>query len=626
MPKGYNDKILHVNLTDEKWHVEEPGLDFYRRYVGGSALGTYYCLKEIPKGVDPLGAENVIAFSGSIITGAPVPFLSRISITSKSPITGGIGDSQAGGWFAPEMKFAGFDAIIVKGKAKKPVYLWISNGKVEIRDACHLWGQDIGDAESSIREEVQEKNARVIGIGKAGENRVSYACIINERRHAAGRTGMGAVMGSKNLKAIAVKGNKNNLEYENPEELRALVKEDVEFIKNDPATQSLSKIGTNDAYIAQNEMGGLPTRNFKTGVFKDYLELAPDKMHELYHKNESCYACPVRCKITLKASKPYDIDPSYGGPEYETVSSLGSYLCNSNKYVLAKAHELCNRYTIDTISLGASIAFGMECYENGLITKVETDGLELSFGNSEVILPLIEKIANCEKGIGELLAKGPKKAAEIIGRGSEKYAIEVKGNPLPAHMPRQKHSMAVIYAVNPYGADHCSSLADFIYFNELPEEARGLMRMMDLNTFGEYDGITTTKTRMILYSQKYFSFIDSIGICLFSTFAMNFDKISKYIKAITGWDTSIFEFMKIGERKINMMKYFNYREGFTIQDDYIPERLFEEIPNGPTEGQKIDRDEFNKAILDYYDMAGWDIEESKPTKGKLKELDLEWVI
>lgn len=625
MPNGYNGKVLHINLTDRTWEVDTPDLDFYRMYAGGSAMGTYYCLKEIPTGADPLGPDNVITFCASVITGAPAPFMSRLAINAKSPLGGAIGDSQGGGWFAAELKHAGFDAVIIKGKADKPVYIWINNGNVEIRDAVHIWGKDTGEAEDIIREETHEKTARVIGIGKAGENLVKYACIINERRHSNGRTGMGAVMGSKNLKAIAAKGNNKNLTCADPDTLKALVKEEVEFIKNDPAAQGLSKMGTNDGYMFQNEIGGLPTKNFTTGMFDKYLELAPDAMHELYYKNESCYACPVRCKIALKAEEPYNIDPSYGGPEYETVSSLGSYICNSDKYVLAKAHELCNRYSIDTISVGASIAFAMDCYENGLITKNDTDGLELKFGNSEVVIPLIEKIANRE-GLGDLLAEGPKKAAEIIGKGSEKFAIEVKGNPLPAHMPRQKHSMAVIYAVNPFGADHCSSLADFIYHKDIPEEGRGFTRLLDLNSYGEYDGITTEKTKMILYTQMYHAFFDSMCICLFSTFFMNPEKLVKYVKAITGWDTSLYEFMKIGERKINMMKYFNWREGLTTKDDYIPERLFEKIPDGATKGQKINREEFKQSIKDYYEMAGWDIKESKPTSGKLKELSLNWLL
>jgi aldehyde:ferredoxin oxidoreductase len=622
MPKGYNGKILHVNLTERKCWIEEPEIDFYRMYFGGSALGTYYCLKEIPKGTDPLGPENVLVFSTSIVTGAPVPFFSRVCVNAKSPITGGIGDSQGGGWFPAELKHAGFDAVVVKGKADRPVYIYIKNGEVEIRDADHLWGKDFGQMEDAIREELSEKTARVIGIGKGGENLVKYACIVNERRHSNGRTGMGAVMGSKNLKAIVAKGDKKKMDYFNGEELLKMVKKESEIIAEDPGAQGLNAEGTYGFITVQNSMGGLPTRNFKEGYFDDCEKLSAEELHKMHYKNYSCYACPVKCKIAVKGE---NIDPTYGGPEYETASALGSYLENSDIQVLAKAHEMCNRYTLDTISTGASIAFAMECYENGILTADDTDGLDLRFGNSSVILPLIEKIADRE-GLGGILAEGPRKAAEIIGKGSEKYAMEVKGNPLPAHMPRQKNSFALIYAINPFGADHMSSWEDGFYTNDVDEEGRQSFRALDLNVFGEYDGITTEKAKMIYYTNMYFSFADSLCFCMFSSFFMDYEKISKYIKLITGWDTSLYEFMKVGERKNNMMKFFNFREGFTTEDDYLPERLYEEFTVGPTKGNKIDREQFNQGVIDFYEMAGWDIKESRPSDGKLKELSLDWLL
>jgi aldehyde:ferredoxin oxidoreductase len=627
MKYGYNGKILHINLTDRSYKVEEPSLEFYRMYVGGSSMGTYYCLKEIPAGADALSEDNVLTIFNSIITGAPVSFMSRISVNSKSPLTNCIADSQAGGWFGPELKFAGFDGMVIKGKSDNPIYISINCGEVEIKDAKHIWGKDTGETEDLLKSEMGSKSARIMSIGKAGENLVKYACIINERRHANGRTGLGAVMGSKNLKAIVVKGDRNSIKYFDKEMLGVMAKEDVQIIKTDPLAKGLTELGTNDGYIFQGESGGLPTKNFATGNFEKYLELAPEELHKVYHKNETCYACAQKCKIALKYEDPngkMSVDPSYGGPEYETTSSLGSYICNSDKIVLAKAHELCNRYGIDTISMGATIAFAMECYEHGIITD-KIDGQDITFGNPNVIIPLIEKTANRED-IGKMMAEGPKIWAEALGEKAKEFSIDVKGNPLPAHMPRHKHAMAVIYAVNPFGADHCSSLSDYSYCEDIPEKERSFMRMLDLNFFGSFYGITKQKTKMILYTQMYHGFIDSIGICMFSVFLSDPNRISNYIKAINGWDTSLFEFMKIGERKVNMMKYFNWKHGIRTNDDYLPKRMFDEIPDGYTKGQRIDEEDFKNAIVDYYEMAGWDIIESKPSRGKLKELDLDWLL
>lgn len=625
MAWGYSGKILVVNLSTEKIEIENPDYKFYREYMGGSAIGAYYCLKNIPRNADPLGPDNVLVFSASVLTGAPLPFLSRINVNAKSPLTGALGDSQGGGWFGPELKFAGFDAIVIKGKAKKPSYLWINDGKVEIRNAEHVWGMTTGEAEQIIKNELDDKGIRIASIGIAGENMVRYACIVNERKHANGRTGMGAVMGSKNLKAIAVKGNKKNLEYENYDELIKKAKKEVRELKENPGVQAMNELGTNEIFASQHEIGGLPTRNFKEAIFPGYENLTAEKMNEqILVKREGCFACPVNCKRAVE-SKEHDIDSKYGGPEYETVASLGSYIGVNNLYVVAKANELCNKYSLDTISTGASIAFAMDCFENGLLTLEDTDGLKLEFGNEEAVVPLINKIAKRE-GIGNLLADGPKLASIKLGKDAKKYSIEVKGNPLPAHMPRQKQSMAIIYAVNPSGADHCSAGPDMLYDPNLPEEVKEMYRQFGLNDFTPVEDLNFSKVRMIYYTQMYMSMMDSIMMCMFTPYMLTFDKIIELIKDVTGWKVSSWELMKLGERKMNMFKEFSYRQGLTIKDDYLPDRLFEPIPEGPTKGLFIDKDILSKCIEDYYDIAGWDKIESQPTEGKIKELNLQWIL
>lgn len=626
MPYGYNGKILHVNLTDRKTSIEEPNEVFYRRYMGGSGLGAYYCLRDIPPKADPLGPDNVIVFAPSVITGAPVPFLSRFNITAKSPLTNGIGDSQAGGYWGPELKFAGYDAIVIRGKSEKPVYLWINNGKVEIRDASHAWGLSTGEAERVIKKELDDDKVIFAIIGQGGENQVRYACVVNERKHVNGRTGMGAVMGSKNLKAIAVKGDKSSLEYFDKEKMKDLSKLASEIIKENSSAQSLREFGTGGGLPGQQETGGLPTRNHSSGVFDGYENITGQRMAEtILKENGTCYVCPIRCKRVVEAKEPYEIDPDYGGPEYETLSALGSYLCIDDLITIAKGNELCNKYSLDTISTGASIAFAMECYENGILTKEDTGGLELNFGNREVLIELIDMIAKRE-GIGDLLADGPDIASKKIGKDSYKYAIHVKGNPVPAHMARVKQGLGLIYAVNPFGADHMQCDHDILFEEDAPEVIRNRLKAFGLQRTSIGTTLDTDKVRMMYYTQLWRSVMDTLEVCMFGfgtgkVFGM--EHLVPIVEAITGWDVSSWELMKVGERRLNLLRLFNEREGFTSKDDQLPDRFFEKLREGPSKGFAINTDDFNRAKDDYYQIAGWDSKNGNPTLGKLKELDMQ---
>lgn len=592
-------------------------------------MGTYYCIRNIPRGADPLGPDNVLVLAPSVITGAPVPCLSRFTATAKSPLTGTIGDAQGGGWWAPELKWAGFDTVVVKGASRAPVYVYIENGTVQIKDASHLWGKTTGEAESIIRRELDDEKIRFLGIGQGGENLVKYACIINERKHAAGRTGMGAVMGSKRLKGIAVRGNPENLKYYDREKMREISRLAVDLMKTNPVMQGLSSLGTNSGLVSQQLTGGLPTRNFSSGVFSGYENLSAERMHQtIFLKAENCYACPVRCKRVVAAEEPYSIDPSYGGPEYETVAALGTYTCVDDMVVVAKGNELCNKYSLDTISTGSSIAFAMECFENGLITPEETGGLELRFGNKEVIVPLIESIA-FRKGIGDLLAEGPKEAARRIGNGAEKYAMEVKGNPLPAHMPRVKRGLALAYAVNPFGADHVSTDQDPALAPDAPELFKDRMKAYGLPTPVSTTSLEIDKVRMIYYTQQYFSLMDTLTVCVYgygTVFLYDMNHLVQIVRAITGWNVSSWELMQVGERRTNLMRAFNTREGFSAKDDTLPERLFERLEEGPSAGLCVGREELEEAKAEYYAMAGWNEETGNPSPGKLMELGLEWIL
>ncbi|TEU08193.1 MAG: hypothetical protein E3J25_12370, partial [Anaerolineales bacterium] len=458
MPFGYVGKILHVDLTSGKIEVEEPPESFYRTYMGGSGMAMSYLLRMMPAGVDPLGPENVLVLSVGVLTGAPISGLSRVMANAKSPLTGAIGDAQGGGFWPAELKFAGYDALVITGKAPKPVYLWIHDGEFELRDATHLWGRVTGEAEAMIREELGDDRIRVLQVGPAGEKLARIACIINERTRACGRTGMGAVMGSKNLKAVAVRGH-SRPEIHDRDKVRALARWGRENFE-DSGVYSMSLHGTAAGIDNLQEIGGLPTRNWSSGVFEGWEKIWGQTVTDTILKDrDTCYGCIVRCKRVVETKEPYEVDPLYGGPEYETLATMGSYCCVDDLGAIAKANELCNKYGLDTISCGAAVAFAMDCYENGILTKEDTGGIELRFGNAQALVKMVEMIAKRE-GLGDLLGEGSYRAAQKIGRGAEDLAVHCKGQDFPAHVPQAKRSMALIYAVHPFGADPVSSDPD----------------------------------------------------------------------------------------------------------------------------------------------------------------------
>jgi aldehyde:ferredoxin oxidoreductase len=624
---GYNGKILRVDLTHEKVTVEEPNETFYRRYLGGRSLALYYLLNEMEAGVDPLGPDNLLIFAPSVVTGAPVQGLSRFSVACKSPLTGGYGEAEAGGDWGPELKFAGFDAVIIKGKAKKPVYLWVHDGKAEIKDAGKIWGKPTKEAQEAIQEEHKDKNIKVAQIGPAGEKLVRYACIVNKLRDVNGRGGMGAVMGSKNLKAIAVRGTKRT-EMKDPEKIKTLVKWFAEnwmkCASGDPA--GLNKLGTAQ-YVLQCQGGGiLPTRNFRDGAFEGAEKISGEKIKETIHSGQTaCWACTIACKMSVKVDEPnMKIDPAYGAPEYESIGALGSCCGVDDVKAVCKANEICNAYGMDSISTGVSVAFAMECFENGLLTKKDTGGIDLKFGNAEGMLKMVQMIADRE-GLGNLLAEGTKRAAEKIGNGAEKYAMHAKGKELPMHEGRFKAGVGFGYGVSPTGADHVQMEHDPCF------EGEGFF-LNNLKPIGILEPVKSTdlgsrKVRLFTYLQHWWSLGNSLDLCLFTTAparVWTIPQVVEIVNAVTGWDTTAWELMKVGERGTTMARAFNVREGFTKADDWVPERLFQPLGNGPQKGLKLSKEVFKQAVTDYYQMMGWD-EHGVPTHGKLEELDVGWV-
>jgi aldehyde:ferredoxin oxidoreductase len=626
MPYGYNGKILHVDLTTGKLEVEEPGEAFFRKYLGGSALGTHYAFKMIPAGADPLGPENVLVLSLGVTTGAAISGQSRVTATAKSPLSGAIGDGQGGGFWPAEAKGAGFDAYVITGRAEKPVYLWVQDGQAELRDASHLWGKITGEAEAAIREELGDPKIEVLQVGPAGENGVRFACIISMSNRANGRSGMGAVMGSKNLKAIAVRGHKR------PEvaDQKALAELARWGAKNFPDSDvySMGVYGTADVLAPQHEAGGLPTRNWTSGVFEGYEPLTGETMSDtILKERDTCYACVVRCKRVVETEwQGKKVEPLYGGPEYETLATLGSYCAVDDLGAVAYANQLCNMYGMDTISCGATVAFAMDCFEQGLITAEDTGGIDLRFGNAEAMAQMVEQIA-LRKGFGDVLAEGTGRAAKKIGNGAKDLAVVVKNHDLPAHMPEVKRSLGLIYAVNPFGADHQSSEHDPSYEGDY-ESYGERMAMLDLLDPQEEYSLDAEKIRYALYTQLFYSLMDSINVCQFvygpAWQLYDPNQLVAMARAVTGWDVSLWELMKVGERRLNMMRAFNTREGFTREHDVLPPKLAKPRQGGPSDGMYFDPADLEKAKDTYYAMCGWDAQ-GIPTRDKLEELSIGWV-
>ena len=622
-------RILDINLSSKDVLKRTIPGDIYRLYPGGSALAVYLILQDMAAGVDPLSPDNMLVFSVSPFTGLSMSGLSRIVVSAKSPLTGTIGDSQAGGYFPIYLKGNGYDAVVFRGRSDKPVYVYLDDDKVEIRDAGKMWGHITGESEKLIREDLGEEKVEIAQIGPAGENLVRFANIINMCNRANGRNGMGAVMGSKNLKAFVLKKNKS-IKPADPEAFKGITKNVKAQLEKNQTVAGLGKFGTDGDLEGFSKEGFLPTRNWNSGYFPEGAkEITGTTMYETVLKDrDTCYACSVRCKRVVEI--PDVVDPLYGGPEYETCGTFGSYCCIGDLATICLANQLCNMYGLDTISCGATIAFAMECYEKGLISDIDTGGLKLKFGNKEIIAPLVEMIARRE-GIGDLLAEGSKRASERIGKGAEDFSISVKGQELPAHMPQYKPAVGLIYAVNPFGADHQSSEHDT--FMVMPEDSIERKRLAQIGTTAEYDNpfvIDDDKVRFAFDTQCYFSVLDTLCLCQFvwgpSWELYGPDDLLDLCRFGLGWETSIFELMRAGERRINMMRFFNAREGFTKKEDILPDRLFKPFVDGPSKGVYLDKDKFLQARELYYAFAGWDKETGNPGESTLRKLSLGWLI
>lgn len=623
MNHGFNDAILRIDLTTGKTEVLHPGVDFYRMFLGGSAIGSYFLLKNTGAKTDPLSPENIMTIATGIATGAAVSGVSRCCVTALSPLTGMAADSQAGGSIGPMIKRAGYDAIVIEGRAPSLSYLLVENGAVSIQDAAELGGRPVSEVRALLMKKHGDKSVSVMQCGPAGEKLVRYANVMADANDAFGRAGIGAVMGSKNLRAVVVKGT-GDLSFAEPAAMKELAKTGAGRLPGSGFPETLKKYGTPGVVKFQAEGGNFATRNYSRGWHPDYMKLDGSTYEpQIGAGQASCFGCVVSCRKRVKSDAPYRLSDSLGGPEFETLGLLGSNLDITDAAAVAKANELCNNYGIDTITMGCVAGYLFESMEKGIIKDSDTGGKKLAFGDPEALFWLIESIASRE-GIGDTCADGFEAMIRRFGEQTRPYAINIKGAGLAVHMPQVKPSLAIMYAVCPIGPDHMSSEHDWLLASK--SEAS-----MGLGILGQEDAPSTgaNKVRMTAYSQIYYSLLDSLVLCMFcwgpgSLFS--YRDLEDLVTCAAGWHMTMWELMKVGERRINMMRHINARRGFTKREDVLPERLFEPLPDGPSKGRHVDRGDFARMKEEYYGFMGWDEATGNPTAKKLLELGLDWAV
>jgi aldehyde:ferredoxin oxidoreductase len=606
---GYFNNYFFVDLTTKKITKKSFDESILKDFIGGSGLGAYILYNLTDANTEPFGEDNLLAFLTGPFVGTAVPSSGRHAVVTKSPATNIWAESDIGGSFGVMLRKCGIDGIIIKGKSETPVYLWITDDKVEIKSAVHLWGKDTFYVDQKLKLETGE-NCEVTSIGIAGENLVKFASIMSDGKdsRAAGRAGVGAVMGSKKLKAICAKGTKEVPIYDEASLSKSVRTFLPTLIKN---TKNRKEFGTAGSIVASEKVGDLPIQNWKVGEWESGAnKISGQVMTEtILTGRYYCKNCIIGCGRKIKVqSEEYTIEGS--GPEYETLGMLGSMCLIDNLEAICKGNELCNKYGLDTISTGAVIAFAMECYEGKIITSIDTNGVELEWGNSEAMIEMIKMIAN-RRGIGNILAEGVMKASEIIGLSTKMFAIHVKGLEPPAHDPRAFNSLALAYATSNRGACHLQAFSHAYETGSILPEA-------GYNTpFNRF--LTDGKGEMVAVLQNYMSLLDSLKICKFAvTGGVSVTQIVDWLNYITGWNYTIEEFFKTGERIFNLKRIFNNSCGITNEDDRIPNRLLNYRKGGGTN----DHLPLLPVMLnEYYDYRKWD-NNGRPSVEKIKDLKL----
>ncbi|MFX0104987.1 MAG: aldehyde ferredoxin oxidoreductase family protein [Candidatus Hodarchaeota archaeon] len=594
------------------------------QFLGGRGINMYLLYNHLSPGTNPISPENILLVGAGLLTGIPALGSGRCDLAAKSPLTGAIGDSNIGGFFAPEMRMAGFDHLVITGKADKPVYIWINDGEIEILDASHLWGKDTIKTQISIRSEHSDEEIKSLVIGEAGENLVRFANVRTGMKNSAGRTGMGCVMGSKNLKAIAARGTLD-IEFTHPIQLLDYCKEMIDMVMKNRYSRAASKWGTLVIYSTTNTTGLIRTRNFQLNQLEQGWEIEPEEMDKYTIGMSGCYGCPVSCRhrYTLKEGSFAPIFAE--GPEYTSLGAFGTMVDCKKMETILVANHLVNKYGLDTLETGGLIAWAMELYEKGILTEKMTDGLKLEWGNEKILFKLIQKIAQRE-GFGNVLADGFNTAIAKIGKESKYYAIEVKGMSNLHSDERPTPSLALGITTSTRGADHLRGRPAIDLYGlpeDFLEEIYGGKMSSD---YRSYEG----KSRMVWWQELLYAVTDALGTCKFQTVflavhAPKWEEYSKLIHLASGMQYSSSQLMDVGKRIYTIERMFNNREGFSRKDDMLPERYFKEAtPIGlpRVKGMKINREKFEKMLDEYYTLHGWD-NNGVPTESTLQKLGIE---
>jgi len=618
--KGYIGKQLRISLNDKSYKTEKINTQVLKDYLGGVGYSAKILYEELDKGIDSLGPKNKLIFATGPLTSYRVPGGGSIEICFKSPLSKGWGEARCGGDFGPDMKKAGYDFLIIEDKAAEPVYLVIDDNRIEFKDASHLLGKMVSEKTKMIREELKDKDISVMCIGIAGENLVNIASVMFEGR-AAGRCGAGAVMGSKNLIAIALKGS-GKIEPENPDGYNIALKEIRDVVKNSEIARGFREFGTMGDMGGNDAAGDWPTKNWQANNWGKGQELFDYYSKHNFIKNEMCYkGCPIACGRIAKVEEGKFKTPEHEGAEYESLSAFTAFVFNENIDAAINSTYLCNEYGIDTISAGGVIAFAMECYENGLISQEDTQGLDLSWGNADSLPILVEKISKRE-GIGDILANGVLKAAKKIGKNAEKFAIHCKGLEGPAHDPRSGKALAVTYGTANRGMCHIHPLEAMAYDSGKMDWGMMLYGVPDPNKLDRWD--EKGKGKIVKILQDGLIIPDILGVCKFFMYAgVTLEQYAKLLSSFTGWNLNGRNLLKIGERINNLQRLFNIREGFSKKDDSIPDRAKQR----PLFGAYQDEDrciikDYEGMLDEYYHARGWDLETGKPKPEKLDELGI----
>jgi len=620
----WNRKIAYINLSNGKIVEKAIPKEMRTLYLGGRGIDIYLLYNHLEPKTDPLGPENVLLIGAGLLCGIPCLGSGRCDIAAKSPLTGAVGDSNVGGFFGPELRLAGYDHLVISGRAEKPVYLWINDGEIQIKDASHLWGRDTFDTQTGIRSDLGDEEVKSLVIGVAGENLVRFANIRTGMKNSAGRTGMGAVMGSKNLKAVAARGT-NGVEFAHPDELLDYCKEMNDMIMSSRWAKAQSRWGTMIIYSNTNTAGLIRTKNFQLNRFEEGQDLEPENIDRYSFGTAGCYGCVVHCRHRY-VLREGQYAPLYGeGPEYTSLGAFGTMVNCKKMETILVANHLVNKYGVDTLETGGLIAWAMELYEKGILNDKQTDGLKLEWGDENVVFELIRKIA-LREGLGNVLADGFGKAIAKIGNNSEYYAIQVKGMSNLHSDERPTPSFALGIATSTRGADHLRSRPALDMYGLSEEMLQEIYEGPVASDYTSYEG----KSRMIWWQERLYAVTDSIGICKFQTVfcavhAPKWEEFAKLIKLATDKEFSKEQLMEAGERIYTLERLFNLREGFTRRDDRLPERYFKEpTPIGLpiAKGRKIDRERFEKMLDEYYELHRWN-RDGVPTKETLERLRLD---